>query len=69
VKELDERVQKTEMHTALDRLNFSGDYRYEVHSIYEHIPAHYDGMQLQMLSSGQYSASTIPRSDAIPCWL
>ena len=47
VKDLDERVQKTEMHTALDRLNFSGDYRYEVHSIYEHIPAHYDGMQLQ----------------------
>ena len=47
VKELDERIQKTEMHTALDRLNFTGDYRYEVHSIYEHIPAHYDGMQLQ----------------------
>jgi len=47
VKELDERVQKTEMHTALDRLNFSGDYRYEVHSIFEQIPAHYDGMQLQ----------------------
>ena len=35
------------MHAALDRLNFSGDYRYELHSIYEHIPAHYDGMQLQ----------------------
>jgi len=47
VKDLDERVQKTEMHSALDRLNFSGDYRYEVHSIYEHIPAHFDGMQLQ----------------------
>ena len=47
VKDLDERVQKNEIHTALDRLNFSGDYRYEVHSIYEHIPAHYDGMQLQ----------------------
>jgi hypothetical protein len=47
VKELDERVQKTEMHTALDRVHFSGDYRYEVHSIYEHIPAHFDGMQLQ----------------------
>ena len=28
-------------------MNFSGDYRYEVHSIYENIPAHYDGMQLQ----------------------
>ena len=47
VKDLDERVQKTELKAALDRLNFSGDYRYEVHSIYEHVPAHYDGMQLQ----------------------
>ncbi len=47
VKDLDERVQKTEMHAALDRLNFSGDYRYELHSIYEHVPEHYDGMQLQ----------------------
>lgn len=47
VKDLDERVQKNEMHTALDRLNFSGDFRYELHSIYEHIPAHFDGMQLQ----------------------
>jgi hypothetical protein len=47
INDLDDRVQKTEVKAALDRLNFGGDYRYEVHSLYERIPAHFDGMQLQ----------------------
>ena len=47
VKDLDKRVGGTERKAALDRINFTGDYRYEVHSIYEHIPDHFDGLQLQ----------------------
>jgi Protein of unknown function (DUF3373) len=49
VEELDSRVSKTEVKGALDRLNFSGDYRFEAHTIFGHVPAHYDGMQLQNL--------------------
>jgi hypothetical protein len=49
VEELDSRVSKTEVKGALDRLNFSGDYRFEAHTIFGNVPAHYDGMQLQNL--------------------
>jgi len=49
VDELDTRVSKTEVKSALDRLNFSGDYRFEAHTIFGNVPAHYDGMQLQNL--------------------
>ena len=49
VKELDQRVSKTEVQGALDRLKFSGDYRFETHSIWGRVPAHFDGMQLQNL--------------------
>ena len=49
VEELDTRVSKTEVKGALDRLNFSGDYRFEAHTIVGHVPAHFDGMQLQNL--------------------
>jgi len=49
VKELDHRVSQTERRGALDRINFSGDYRFEAHSIWGNVPAHYDGMQLQNL--------------------
>lgn len=47
VKDLDQRVSQTERRGALDRINFSGDYRFEAHSIWGTIPTHYDGMQLQ----------------------
>jgi hypothetical protein len=33
----------------MDRINFTGDYRFEAHSIWGSVPAHYDGMQLQNL--------------------
>jgi hypothetical protein len=49
VKDLDHRVTQTERRNALDRINFSGDYRFEAHSIWGTVPAHYDGMQLQNL--------------------
>ena len=50
VDELDTRVSKTEVKGAVDRVNFSGDYRFEAHAIFGHVPAHYDGMQLQNLT-------------------
>lgn len=49
VKDLDARVAQTERRGAVDRVNFSGDYRFEAHSILGTVPAHYDGMQLQNL--------------------
>lgn len=49
VKDLDQRVMQTERGQALDRLRFSGDYRFESHSIRSAIPNHYDGMVLQNL--------------------
>ena len=49
VKDLDHRMSQTERRGALDRINFTGDYRFEAHSIWGNVPAHYDGMQLQNL--------------------
>jgi len=49
VEELDSRVSKAEVKNALDRLNFSGDYRFEAHTIVGHVPAYYNGMTLQNL--------------------
>lgn len=49
VKELDQRISNTEREQALDRVRFSGDYRFEVHNIRGSIPTHFDGMQLQNL--------------------
>jgi hypothetical protein len=49
VKDLDQRVNKTERHSTLDRLQWSGDFRVESHSIFGNVPMHYDGMRLQNL--------------------
>ena len=49
VKDLDQRVSGAERNQALDRLRFSGDYRFETHTIRGDIPAHFDGMALQNL--------------------
>jgi hypothetical protein len=49
LKELEKRVQKVERKSALDRIAFTGDFRYELHSIEADIPSHFDGMRLQNL--------------------
>ncbi len=49
VKELEKMVMKEERKSALDRVNFSGDFRFEAHSIDATIPAHFDGLELQNL--------------------
>lgn len=49
MKDLDDRVSKAERKSALDRLQWSGDFRVESHSIFGNVPSHFDGMQLQNL--------------------
>ena len=49
IKDLDRRVALTERKSAVDRINWSGEYRAEVGSIFGHVPDHFDGMQLQNL--------------------
>jgi hypothetical protein len=49
IKDLDARLTKTERKTTLDRLQWSGDFRVESHSIFGSVPTHYDGMRLQNL--------------------
>ena len=49
LKELDQRVSQTERNQALDRIHFTGDYRFEAHGISAKVPAHFDGMKLQNL--------------------
>ena len=49
VQELDSRISEAEKHDATDRLHFTGDYRFEAHSIWGKVPGHFDGMELQNL--------------------
>jgi len=49
VKDLSQRLNKSERKSGLDRLAWSGDFRVESHSIFGSVPAHYDGMKLQNL--------------------
>jgi Protein of unknown function (DUF3373) len=47
IQDLEKRLDKVERSSAMDRIRFSGDFRFEAHSIRATIPDHYDGMQLQ----------------------
>jgi len=47
IDELEERLMKVERSSALDTVSFSGDFRFEAHSIQATVPAHFDGMRLQ----------------------
>lgn len=47
IADLEARLEKVEKKAARDRVNFSGDFRFEAHSIAADIPDHYDGMALQ----------------------
>jgi len=49
LKDLEKRVMANERKTALDRIDFTGDFRFEAHSIDASVPAHFDGMVLQNL--------------------
>jgi hypothetical protein len=49
VRDLTDRVNQSERKSLKDRLEWGGDYRFEVHTIRGNIPAHYDGMQVQNL--------------------
>jgi hypothetical protein len=47
VKDLERRVMKNERKTALDRINFTGDFRFELNSISSTYDDYFNGMQLQ----------------------
>ena len=49
VKDLEKRLMKTERKAALDRINFTGDFRFEVNSINSTYDDHFNGMQLQRM--------------------
>lgn len=49
VKDINDRLTQTERKGFLDRMNWSGDYRFEGHSIRATVPNFYDGMKLQNL--------------------
>ncbi|RMG21279.1 MAG: DUF3373 family protein [Deltaproteobacteria bacterium] len=48
-KRLAKKVAANQRKAALDRINFSGDFRFEAHTIDATIPGHFDGMRLQNL--------------------
>lgn len=52
VKALEKRVQKLEVASAQDRVNWSGELRVEAHSITGEIPDYIDGMRMQALTFG-----------------
>ena len=50
VRDLNDRVLESERKGLRDRLEWGGDYRFEAHTIFGNVPAHFDGMQLQNLT-------------------
>jgi hypothetical protein len=49
INDLEKRVMKNERKTALDKVNFSGDFRFEVNSINSTYDDYFNGMQLQRM--------------------
>ncbi len=49
VKDLEKRVMKNERKSALDRINFTGDFRFEANTVNVEYPDHFNGMALQKL--------------------
>jgi len=52
LRDLEKRLRKVERQSALDRLQFTGDFRFEVHNIDAEIAPYFDGMELQNLTVG-----------------
>jgi Protein of unknown function (DUF3373) len=47
IKRLEKRMQKVEVKSGTDRIDFTGEFRFETHGINAEMPAHMDGMQFQ----------------------
>ncbi len=48
-KRMQKKVMESQRKSALDRINFTGNYRFEAHAIGASIPSHFDWMVLQNL--------------------
>lgn len=48
IEDLEDRLMDVERSSALDTISFSGDFRFEAHHIDASVPAHFDGMELQL---------------------
>jgi len=48
-KRMNRTLMKVQRKSALDRINFTGDFRFEAHTVNADIPSHFDGMMLQNL--------------------
>lgn len=60
IKDLEKRLMKVERSSALDTVAFSGDFRFEAHSIDASVPEHFDGMELQNSIVNLLYGGTIP---------
>jgi hypothetical protein len=49
IEDLEKRVMKSERKGALDRIDFTGDFRFEAHSIDAEFSDYFDGMMLQRM--------------------
>src|SRR6516162_6676067 len=45
MKDLEKRVSETEKSTTLDRVKFSGDYRFQVNTIWGNVPNYFNGLE------------------------
>lgn len=60
LKEMEKRLSETEKSTALDRVKFSGDYRFQVNAIWGNVPNYFNGLELRnyVVKSLFYARST-----------
>ncbi len=49
IKQLEKKVEKAESHALKDRINFTGDYRFQIHTLEYEFPTYYDGIHMQSL--------------------
>ena len=68
IKDLEKRLRKVERKAATDRVDFTGDFRFEAHSIDADIPDFMDGMALQNVMAQTlfyfgHSGGNLPMND------
>ncbi len=52
LNDLNKRLRTVEVKAAKDRMEFTGDFRFEAHNLDYEVSDYYDGMALQNLTAG-----------------